>query len=321
MKASPSKIGTVAASAPGKIILTGEHFVVHGSYAVAAAINKRARVTVSPLGNQESEIVSEGKSSPVFADDNRFSLVKSVLGRTFEEYGKPKHSFRIQIDSEIPQGSGLGSSAAISVATSAAITSFIGQNPSKKQIWELSMRGERSVHGNPSGIDTWASLSGGIFLFNKKNGPKQIQTKGVLQFLVVFSGKTRRTSDLISTVSETRNKYPSSFEHLSKVASLLSLELVEAVTKGDLPYLGSLMDLTQLSLSRVGVSTKELDNLIESLLRGEAYGAKITGAGGGGSIIALPKPNMAKSLLRKVSLNYAHSFLTSIPQEGLRWET
>lgn len=295
--------------------------MVHGSYAVAAAINKRARVTVSPLGDQESKIVSEGVRSPVFADDYRFGLVKSVLGSTFEEYGKPKHSFLIQIDSEIPQGSGLGSSAAISVATSAAITSFIGKSLSKKKIWELSMCGERSVHGNPSGIDTWASLSGGIFLFNKKNGPKQIQTNGALRFLVVFSGKTRRTSDLISAVSETRNKYPASFEHLSKAASRLSLELVEAVTKGDLPYIGYLMDLAQLSLSRVGVSTKELDRLIENLLKGEAYGAKITGAGGGGSIIALPKPDKAKSLLQKISLNYAHSFLTSIPQEGLRWET
>lgn len=320
MNSSASNSNVFVATAPGKIILTGEHFVVHGSYAVAAAINKRARVTVSASKKQESQIVSEGMASPAFEDDGQFVVVKSVLAGACEEYGRPRSIFQVQIDSEIPQGSGLGSSAAIAVAASAALTSFMGKKLSNDQIWELATRAEKSVHGNPSGIDTRASLSGGIFLFNRKSGAKPIVIRGGLQFLVVFSGKTRSTSELISRVGESRNMRPASFKHLAKAASFLSLQAVDALTNGDLPHLGCLMDLSQLSLSWIGVSSNELDDLIENLRTVGVLGAKITGAGGGGSIIALPKANESESLLKKTSLDYVHAFLTSVPQEGLRWE-
>ncbi len=100
----------------------------------------------------------------------------------------------------------------------------------------------------------------------------------------------------------------------------MSLEVADAVSDGDLPYLGSLMNLAQLSLSWIGVSTGDLDELIEMILVGDVFGAKITGAGGGGSVIALPKPEKAESLLQQILARYKSSFITSIPQEGLRWE-
>ena len=159
----------VVASAPGKIILNGEHFVVHGSYAVSAAIDKRVRVTVSETTGQEFEIVSNEESSRVFSDDERFTAAKSVLRTAIKHYGNPPAGIRIEIKSEIPPGSGLGSSAATSVATSAAIASFMGKSPSNEEVLKLASEGEKSVHGNPSGIDTEASLLGGIFLFIKKS--------------------------------------------------------------------------------------------------------------------------------------------------------
>ncbi|MGI0079943.1 MAG: mevalonate kinase [Nitrososphaerales archaeon] len=320
MNATSSNDDTITTSAPGKVILTGEHFVVHGSHAVAAAINKRARATVSPTKELESEIVSDGVTSPVLRDDGLFQVIKSVVASIFKEYGKPKSKFRIQIDSEIPQGSGLGSSAAIAVATSAALTSFMGEKMSNDQIRDLASVGEKSVHGNPSGIDTQASLQGGVFLFNRENGPKPIRIDRALQLLVVFSGRTRKTAELISKVNEVRNKNPGSFQHLLRAASFLSVEVSDALTRCDLPRLGSLIDLSQLSLSCIGVSTNELDTLIESLRMADALGAKITGAGGGGSVIALPKQEEADLLLRRISSDYPHSFLTPLPQEGLRWE-
>ncbi len=312
--------GRVIASAPGKIILAGEHFVVHGSYAVAAAIDRRVRVSISKTPGHESEIVSNKHRSLVFSDDNRFSAVKSVLRSAIDQYGKPRWNFKVEIHSEIPPNSGLGSSAATSVATSAAIASFLGKNLSTDDVLKLAAQGERSVHGNPSGIDTEASLLGGIFLFSKKSGAKPIPINRALQFLVVFSGKARSTLDLISKVNQTRERFPASFDNLLQTASFLSLEVADAVSDGDLPYLGSLMNLAQLSLSWIGVSTGDLDELIEMILVGDVFGAKITGAGGGGSVIALPKPEKAESLLQQILARYKSSFITSIPQEGLRWE-
>ncbi len=308
-------------SAPGKIILSGEHFVVHGSYAVSAAIDRRVRVAISETPGQEFEIVSNEESSHLFADDERFKAAKSVLRRAIEQYGSPPTGIRVEIESEIPPGSGLGSSAATSVATSAAFVSFMGKSVSSEEVLRLASEGEKSVHGNPSGIDMRASYLGGIFLFNKGSGAKPIPIDRALQFLVVFSGKSRSTLELVSKVNRKREMFPASFDRLSQTASFLSLEVAQAVAKGDLPYLGSLMNLAQLSLAWIGVSTQELDELIETILCGDVFGVKITGAGGGGSIIALPKPDKADSLLHLVTTKYKSSFLTSIPQEGLRWES
>ena len=106
----------MAASAPGKIILTGEHFVVHGAYSIAAAVNKRVRVSVSEVSEDSYILAGNGKSK-VNNDDGRFVLVKTILRHIFEEKNLKNQGVAISISSDIPAGSGLGSSAAVSVAT------------------------------------------------------------------------------------------------------------------------------------------------------------------------------------------------------------
>jgi mevalonate kinase len=307
-------------SAPGKIIITGEHFVVHGSYALAAAINKRATVRVSGSSGHDSEIISDGRRSSVSSEDGVFTAAKAVIRKIVAESGNRKEIFRVEISSQIPVGSGLGSSSAISVATAAALVSYLGQRRDLDRISELAHAGEKAVHGNPSGIDTAASLYGGMLLFDRKNQVRPVLVNTALKILVVFSGTTRRTAALISKVNGLRTRYPATFEHLSDASSFLSLQAAEAIAKGDLPRLGELMNLSQASLSWIGVSTSALDKLINEILHSNVYGAKLTGAGGGGSVIAVPKPERAEDILKQVSQAHKISFLTSIPQEGLRWE-
>ncbi len=311
----------VTASAPGKVIIIGEHFVVHGSYAVAAAIDKRATVTVSKENAAESVILSQGQKEVLLDDHGKFSAARSVARRIFEEFGQPDGSISLEIDSEIPLGSGLGSSAAVSVATTAALAKFLGHDLTNEKIAEISAIGEMSVHGNPSGIDTAASLYGGMILFSRKTGAKPIPLNRAFQLLVVYSGQARSTSELVAKVNKKRTEFPSTFAHLSDASSFASLELVDALTSGDLPYLGALMNLGQASLSWAGASTEDLDRLIEDRLSDEScFGAKLTGAGGGWSIIALPKPDRAEVLLKRISAKYDFSFISSIPQHGLRCE-
>jgi mevalonate kinase len=303
------------------VIIIGEHFVVHGSYAVAAAINKRAKVTVSKCEGSDSIIVSDGTEEKLLIEYGKFSATRSVAKRIFEEFGKPAENIKLEINSEIPSGSGLGSSAAISVATTAAITKFFGYDLTPEKFSEIATSGEKAIHGDPSGIDTEASIRGGMILYSRKAGAKPIPLNRGLQLLVAYSGQARNTIELIEKVRMKKVQFPSTFAYLSNALSFASLQFIDAMSNGDLPYLGALMSLGQAALSWIGVSNEVLDLLIEKALAdGSSFGAKLTGAGGGGSVIALPKPEKAEILLNAISKDHPFSFIVAVPQDGLRYE-
>jgi len=309
---------SVTASAPGKIILTGEHFVVHGAYSIAAAINKRVKVNISNT-TDDSYIVSGSSRSKMAENDGRFILVKTILNQTIGKKSK-NGEVAISISSEIPAGSGLGSSAAVAVATAAAALKFADLEVDSRKIFEIALSGERKVHGNPSGVDIETSLRGGLLLFSRNAGAKPIPLNRTVQFLIVYSGKPRNTSKMIDKVGLKKKQFPHFFESLTRSASFLSLDVVDAITVGDLPRLGALMNISQTTLSWIGASTSALDRLIDDLAAQDVFGVKLTGAGGGGSVIALPKPESIETLSQFASKNYPWSLLKQIPQEGLRWE-
>ncbi len=311
---------TVTASAPGKIIVSGEHFVVQGAFAVVAAICNRARVTVKKYDGRSTVIASEGQESSVNSNDRSFRGVKSVTKKIFEKCGRPQQNLRIEIESEIPSGSGLGSSAAVCVAASGALCRLLNFKTDTATIFDFAMEGEKTLHGNPSGVDVQASLCGGVSLFNRKSGAKSIPLSRAIQFIVANSGHERNTNDLIERVERRRRRFPATFDHLVQTASFLSLQAAEAISEGDLPYLGALMNAAQTSLNWLGVSTSGLNMLLEQSLIRDVFGAKITGAGGGGSIIILPKPEKYESVLTRISKDWTKSFATAIPQKGLQWE-
>ncbi|MFI5421877.1 MAG: mevalonate kinase [Nitrososphaerales archaeon] len=310
----------VSASAPGKIILTGEHFVVHGSYAVAAGINRRVRVTVKPSKNGFSSIASGKDSSKVASEDGKFRAAKTIIRKLVQDYEQNSNPIEVQIDSDIPAGSGLGSSAAVSVACTAAITKYFGNIVSSKDLFALAMFGEKQVHGNPSGIDIEASISGGIILFNKSTGAKTIKTQNRVSLGVIYSGEKRSTSLLVAKVARQRDAHPNFFRNLTKSASYQSLELTDALNRGDVERIGTLFNIAQTELEWIGVSTPSIQKIIERVSGEGTYGAKITGAGGGGSIIVAAKPQILSSLINSLIANYPHSFVTQLNQEGLRWE-
>ena len=159
------------AEAPGKIIISGEHFVVHGSNALAAAIDKTVKVY--------SE--TSDKNSILSRVDNQVFNIRikpinpvSVVRNKILEYLNRKERIKIIIESNIPRGSGLGSSSAISVATAASIASLFGEKLDKKTLYNIAFEGEKIIHGNPSGIDVAASVYGGLILFNKNTVPTNI---------------------------------------------------------------------------------------------------------------------------------------------------
>jgi mevalonate kinase len=309
---------TATASAPGKVILAGEHFVVNGAYSVAAAVDKRVGVTISEISG-ESYIASGDRKSKLEAIDGRFSVPKAILDN-LREQSKSRVKIGVSISSQIPSGSGLGSSAAVSVATSAAGLKFFGLDTDYKSVFDAAILGEKKVHGNPSGIDVEASIRGGMVLFSRTAGTRPIQLSHALQLLVVYSGKPRRTGILISKVAEKKRRFPHFFDRLTNAVSFVSLAVVDAITAGDLPRLGAFMNISQTALNWIGVSTPLLDRMLEELATRGVLGVKLTGAGGGGSVIALPRPDDVSEIAKFAQREYPWSFVAQIPQEGLKVE-
>ncbi len=302
------------AEAPGKIIISGEHFVVHGSNALAAAIDKTVKVY--------SE--TSDKNSILSRVDNQVFNIRikpinpvSVVRNKILEYLNRKERIKITIESNIPRGSGLGSSSAISVATAASVASLFGEKLDKKTLYNIAFEGEKIIHGNPSGIDVAASVYGGLILFNKNTVPTNIDLLNKLQIIVSISGKTRQTSRMINHFTSTSNKLPYHFQSLVHSSSVLTHEAVNCLITQDLEKLGAIINFYNSILSSFGLGTKITDRMIETCLEHGAYGAKITGAGGGGSIIAIAPLTKIKIIIDELNSLGFKTFSIELPKQGV----
>ncbi len=306
------------ARAPGKIIITGEHFVVHDSYALAAAIDRGA--TVETRYHDSVEILSKNlglkASYPDKVHPALAPVVESVAA-TLKFLGI-RRGVKLVIHSELPTGSGLGSSSAVAVASISSLFGLAGEQPDSRKVVDLAMISERMVHGNPSGIDPTVSAYGGVLLFQKGKSPELLKIKRPVEFVVAYSGIERKTSRLIDKVSKMRASFPNIFKSLSSSSTTLSRIAGSSIASADLTTLGSILNFYHMILSRIGASTKVLDSMVETALSSSCLGAKLTGAGGGGCIIALPKPSSSKEVLTNLSKISKEAFVVRVPVEGVR---
>lgn len=309
------------AKAPGKIIITGEHFVVHGSLALAAAIDKGALVEAEAF--EGIEIISKNLGS--------FSSKKGevppplkptleVIKATLEFIGEKK-GIKVIIDSDLPVSSGLGSSSAVAVATVAATASALNHELSPEEIVNLSMVSERITHGKPSGIDVNVAVYGGVILFKMGEKPKHVKLDKEIEFLICHSGIERRTSEMVSKFSEMKKTYPNLFASLVSSSSLFTKMATYALINKDLTTLGAIMNFFHMTLSHLGMSTIKLDQIVEKALEAGCIGAKLTGAGGGGCIIALPKSGESSNVANILKRKGIDVSIVKLPLEGVRvWQ-
>lgn len=323
---SPRK-NHVRASAPAKVILFGEHFVVYGKPAILASIDKR--VYVDAKVRKDSRIVI--KSNMGFSGSFDQSEQKQLERKKFKSLLQPilkaasdtmKASdahvgLDIQIRSEFPYGVGLGSSAACSIATIAAVSSLFGKL-SKQKICEMSLDAEKLVHTNPSGADSAICTYGGLMLFSKHDGAKPINHQIDLKLIVANSGIKRTAGKLVSNVMRLRGKDPDLFYGLSNMSENITSQALKAIKSKDYAELGALMTLNHSLLRRLGVSRSALDKLVDIALKNNALGAKITGAGGGGCIIALVNDG-SKNKVVKAMKSY-DAFVSKVEQRGVTIE-
>ncbi len=305
------------AEAPTKTIITGEHFVVHGAWALAAAVDRRVRVEASEgkglliesdrIPGRHTESSIEPRIVPIL------DVVRKICA---ENHLGP--NFHLRITSAVPEGTGLGSSASTMVSAVCALGKLNGLELSTDDIIRYAMLGEKRVHGRPSGIDVAVCARGGVILYRMGVPPKIVRFSGRRVFMIIQSGRTRSTRRLIAKVSSMKDAYPNLFSALGESASLVSRLATERLVGGDMESLGRLLTYNHAVLSTVGASNSGLDALVDLALSLGSYGAKLTGAGGGGSVLAVPKPGRISLLRKGLEKKGFESFKAVLPADGVK---
>ncbi|MEM0085158.1 MAG: mevalonate kinase [Candidatus Methanomethylicia archaeon] len=288
----------VLASAPAKIILFGEHFVVSDRLAIAAAIDLRAKVEANFNDSKFFSFLSKKNNFKIdvnFDDvvngriNNYNSFFKPLLFILYEisKCLKLERGIDFIIDSDIPIGVGLGSSAAVSVAFSAATLKLLNYNFGMKDIIIFASKGESLAHERPSGIDPTISTLGGILVYRRSEGFRTLDVSINNPVIIGVTNESRSTAKMVMKVLNFKAKYPKIFDFLYEANDIIVYEAIEALKSNDLLKIGELMNIAHGLLSSIGVSSLSLERLIYAARNAGAYGAKITGAGGGGAMIAV----------------------------------
>ncbi len=278
---------TEKASAPGKVILFGEHAVVYGEPALALAVNKRTTCKISP---SESKTFVNG-----YPIDREYH---SYIVECIDKVGTEK-DLKIQTKSELPSGAGMGSSAAVTVSTLGSLKNFLGKDLDEEDIAKGSFDIECKVQGGASPIDTSTSTHGNAVLVSKEKEEDflwKIERQDTVwnvhhrdiseaDFVVGDTGVHSSTGPLVKKVRKFYEKSNFAREIVADIGDIV-LEGAYFLKQGDLEKVGELMDKNHRLLSILGVSHPKLEKLINGA-RKYSYGAKLTGAGGGGSMIAL----------------------------------
>ena len=329
--------------APGKVYLFGEHAVVYGEPAVPAAIERRAAVTAEPRADDHVRVEAEDLSLDGFTveysggTDDRpdvdvpTPLVDAAMGyvdaavrQARDAADAPDAGFDIAVESDIPLGAGLGSSAAVVVAGIDAATRALGEPLDRRELADRAYRAEHEVQdGQASRADTFCSTMGGAVRV-EGDDCEPIAAPN-LPFVVGFDGGAGDTGELVAGVGELREEYGFAADAVASIGDVVRTGeglLADAEPDGEpspalLAELGELMNFNHGLLAALGVSARSLDSMVWAARDAGAHGAKLTGAGGGGCIVALDETDAAETAL-SFTQGCEDAFRAELATEGVR---
>jgi len=283
------------ASAPGTLMLLGEHAVLQNKQALVVSIDKRITILLKPRSDRQIIIHSAlGEfitSLDTLQVKKPFQFVLATILRFRDQL---KHGFELKIDSEFTENLGLGSSAAITVATLAVMSQYTrnGEEVDKLKLFEGAKSIIQEVQGVGSGADVAASVYGGIIYYQQFPPYILKQLSCLIPLVVIYSGSKTPTVDVIQQVEVARSKRPQLFEQLYGSIGSCVREAIAAIEKKDWEELGSLMKIQQGLMNAIGVSTPLLNQLTDLLNETPGiFGSKISGSGLGDCVIGVGASN------------------------------
>lgn len=299
---APIPPSAITATAPGKVILLGEHAVVYGRPAIvvpvwqtvaSASVQARAPgsgcVLVAHDLDQTIPLAATGDQEPL-------ALVARLALAELGIAGEP--DWRIDLRSTIPMAGGLGSGAAISTALVRAIFAAAGQPAEPQTVSHIVYESERIYHGTPSGIDNTAVAYGAPIWFVRGQPPEVFAPAAPFTLVIADSGIHSPTKETVGDVRAAWQARPARYEALFDAVAALVHAARRALAGGDLGTLGLLMDENQAILEQLGVSSAPLEQLIAAARGAGALGAKLSGGGRGGNVTSLVAPERAGAVER-----------------------
>ncbi len=274
----------------GKAILFNEHFVVYGLPAIVSAIGKYTVAKVDSLNKPGWEIEDNRKATPNYKEEKteqQKDSIKRILNKMNTDTSK--NGIKIILDGNLYAASGVGASAASCVALTRALSEHFNLNLSDDEINGIAYEGEKGYHGTPSGIDNTASTFGGLIWFEKSNNNvmDKITIQNPIEIVMGNTGKVASTTAAVDGVRQRKEQNPQKYDEIFDRAENIAYLAKDAFIDEDYRELGKLMNENHKLLQQIEVSSRELDFLVKLARDEGALGAKLTGGGLGGNMIAL----------------------------------
>ncbi len=324
-------------SAPGKVYLFGEHAVVYGEPAVPCAIERRARVTAERREDDRLRVNAEDLTLDGFtvtwggdAEDRpdvdvpsplveaAMGYVEGAIEQARDAADAAEAGFDVTVESEIPLGAGLGSSAAVVAAAIDAATRELGVPIDAADVADRAYRVEHDVQdGQASRADTFCSSMGGAVRV-RGDDCRRIDDVPNLPFVVGYDGGTGDTGELVAGVRALKEEYGFAADTVAAIGNVVRRG-ERALDEGDVEEVGRLMNFNHGLLSALGVSARSLDAMVWAAREADALGAKLTGAGGGGCIVALDRTEQTHTAL-EYTPGCEEAFRAELDIEGVRVE-
>ncbi len=322
-------VARASASAPGKIILFGEHFVVRGARSLVSAVSLRVRVSLSETRGGAIRVRSPAvgldariSTESLEPSDERLAPIARLIAFLRDEYGFSVLPHEAVVESEIPVGAGLGSSASLAAAYALAYTALHGAPLGRDDLVRASYEAEKVAHGRPSGVDNTVAVVGGTLLYRRGEGFRRVDVRlpEGSALLVVDSGVSRSTRRAVEDVLARAEATWRAAEHIYRAADEIVDLALEAFRRGDARLLGELMDLNQGLLNAMGASSEVIESIVFEARRAGAYGAKLTGAGRGGAVIVLAPEEASWELAARLSRKARGVYRVGLGVQGARLE-
>lgn len=308
-------------SAPGKVILFGEHFIVYGGKAVLCSIDRRITVQSELMDNGRIEIISSlgnallSNDDPISATEPALRPIVYLAKKILAEYGSTS-GIKVIVSAQFPSGVGLGSSSACCVATASSILGLFADQ-TKDRVLNLAIEAEKTIFEGTSGADCSVCTFGGAIEYHRDGQINRLDFDPKFTLVVADSQIVHSTSSVVSRVKKYKDDNPAIFSLLCTQEERLIEDALEALKNNDLRVAGQRMSQNQKYLEQIGVSNEKLSSMI-NLVKESSYGAKITGAGDGGCIIALVDQTNMENTIRALSNGGHPCFGAMVDTDGLQ---